>query len=230
MTSTANKTGRGALEGLGDSLRSYMKDSSTFDELSNFPNLFKKGGYCYEELIRSYGNKLKDNMHVQFSEMQDVVFRLNLAEECLEVCLGIEHIPVGPLTPQQRELAKMAATQNDDDPTKSNDHSASNAIKWLLNRSSDGSGGGSNVKAFSGTGHTLGGESTASSNPTSITDQRESSSSGSSTSYEQTLLQAAQLIVSTRMNDLKQKEKELQNEIHTLNERLQQASSIRQVI
>jgi hypothetical protein len=119
MTSTANKTGRGALEGLGDSLRSYMKDSSTFDELSNFPNLFKKGGYCYEELIRSYGNKLKDNMHVQFSEMQDVVFRLNLAEECLEVCLGIEHIPVGPLTPQQRELAKMAATQNDDDPTKS---------------------------------------------------------------------------------------------------------------
>ena len=37
--------------------------------------------------------------------------RYNAIEERLEVCLGVEHIPVGPLTRDQRELAKLAATQ-----------------------------------------------------------------------------------------------------------------------
>lgn len=38
--------------------------------------------------------------------------RYNAAEESLEICLGIEHVPVGYLTPEQREAAKMAAIQS----------------------------------------------------------------------------------------------------------------------
>ena len=64
----------GTLSNVADDLRSLLM-LDTFNELQHFPHLFKKGGYCFDELVRSYGNQLKDNMHVQFAEMPDIIFR-----------------------------------------------------------------------------------------------------------------------------------------------------------
>ncbi len=33
------------------------------------------------------------------------------------MCLGVDHVPVGPLTKDQMELAKLAATQTNHDNT-----------------------------------------------------------------------------------------------------------------
>lgn len=44
--------------------------------------------------------------------MYNIVCRYNATEECLEICLGIEHVPVGYLTREQREAAKIAASQS----------------------------------------------------------------------------------------------------------------------
>lgn len=52
-----------------------LKDFDSFTILESFPFLFKKGGHCYEELMRSYGHKLKDHSHVQFNEIPNIVFR-----------------------------------------------------------------------------------------------------------------------------------------------------------
>ena len=85
--------------------------------------MFKKGGHCFEELLRSHGGNLKDNTHVQFAEMPNVVFRLacydinlfiilcryNASHQRLEVCLGLTHVPVELLTDEQREIARQTA-------------------------------------------------------------------------------------------------------------------------
>ena len=87
----------------------------------------------------------------------------------LEVCLGQEHIPVGVLTTAQREMARASARQTQLDSARVNrillgqrddDGSGpdgdSHGGHWLVNRSTH-----STVKAFSGTGHTLGGSDKA---------------------------------------------------------------------
>lgn len=78
------------------------------------------------------------------------------------MCLGVEHVPVGLLTPRQRELARASAKQSQTDPAKwdgallgkrgDGTEGESHSARWLVNRPSH-----STVKAFSGTGHTLGG-------------------------------------------------------------------------
>ena len=44
---------------------------------------------------------MKDNTHFQFKEFTNKTFAYSAQNERLEVCLGLEHVPVGPLTPQQ---------------------------------------------------------------------------------------------------------------------------------
>ena len=58
--------------------------------------------------------------------------RYNQSEERLEVCLGVDHVPVGPLTKEQTELAKLAATQSNhaDRKTESNERKLS--IKIII--------------------------------------------------------------------------------------------------
>ena len=91
--------------------------------------------------------------------------RYNAQSQSLEVCLGLEHIPVGPLTPAQREMARSSAKQSQADSAKASkvllgreagdgSEGESPGGHWLVNRSTH-----STVKAFSGTGHTLGGSS-----------------------------------------------------------------------
>ena len=65
------------------------------------PQLFRKGGDYYEQVMRSYGSQLKDHTHFQFKEFSDKTFSYNAQKESLEICLGMDHIEVGPLTPQQ---------------------------------------------------------------------------------------------------------------------------------
>ena len=137
----------GLMEAIGS-----LDEKDLFDELQNYPQFFQKGGSCYEEVIRTYGNSLTDNMHIQFREMKRVVFRFNQKAERLEVCLGLEHVPVGPLTPQQRDLCRLAAAGNQHKSVTSSAPEELHSIKWLVNKHSSTS-----VKAFSGTGHTLGG-------------------------------------------------------------------------
>ena len=131
---------------------SLFDNIDPLDQLQNFPHLFQKGGTCYEEVIRTYGNTLTDNMHLQFQEVKNVIFRFNKKAERLELCLGVEHVPVGPLTPQQRELCRLAAAGNHHKSTTATSAEEVQSIKWLVNKPSA-----STVKAFSGTGHTLGG-------------------------------------------------------------------------
>ena len=59
---------------LTDQLTSLLSGHNTFQQLQKFPHLFEKGGHCYEELKRSYGNRLVDGMHVQFAEISDINF------------------------------------------------------------------------------------------------------------------------------------------------------------
>ena len=65
------------------------------------PQLFRKGGDYYEQVMHSYGSQLKDHTHFQFKEFSDKTFSYNAQKQCLEVCLGVDHVEVGPLTPQQ---------------------------------------------------------------------------------------------------------------------------------
>ena len=133
--------------------QSLLEDVDPFNELQHFPHLFQKGGTCYEEVIRTYGNTLSDNMHLQFQEMKNVIFRFNKKAERLEVCLGTEHIPVGPLSPQQKELSRLAAAGSQHKSAGSSSAEEAHSVRWLVTKPSATA----TVKAFSGTGHTLGG-------------------------------------------------------------------------
>ena len=133
--------------------QSLLEEIDPFNELQHFPHLFEKGGTCYEEVMRTYGNTLTDNMHLQFQEMKNIIFRFNKKAERLEVCLGTEHIPVGPLTPHQRELTRLAAAGSQHKSAGSSSAEEHHSVKWLVNKPSATA----SVKAFSGTGHTLGG-------------------------------------------------------------------------
>lgn len=44
-----------------------------------------------------------------------ILYRFNKIDECLEVCLGVDHVPVGSLTKAQMELARQVAQQNASD-------------------------------------------------------------------------------------------------------------------
>ncbi len=61
---------------LTEQITSLLTEIDPFQQLQNFPNLFCKGGHCYEELLRSYGNRLTDGMHVQFAEISNITFKL----------------------------------------------------------------------------------------------------------------------------------------------------------
>ena len=136
---------------------SLFNSVDQLDQLQYFAHLFQKGGSCYEEVVRTHSNTLTDNMHLQFQEIKNVIFRFNKRAERLELCLGVEHVPVGPLTPQQKELCRLAAAGKSTTASSSSAEEI-HSIKWLVNKPSA-----STVKAFSGTGRTLGGSGGSSS-------------------------------------------------------------------
>lgn len=55
-----------------------------------------------------------------------MVCRYNQVEERLEVCLGVDHVPVGPLTREQLELARLAAVQNNEQKPQYDESSTDN--------------------------------------------------------------------------------------------------------
>ena len=50
-----------------------------------------------------FGEKFKDGTHFTVPLFPDKVFRVNKQEKCLELCLGLHHIPVRPLTEAEKE-------------------------------------------------------------------------------------------------------------------------------
>ena len=67
------------------------------------PMLFKEGGEVYEMAKEGFGEKFKDGTHFTVPLFPDKVFRVNQREKCLELCLGLQHIPIRPLTDYERE-------------------------------------------------------------------------------------------------------------------------------
>lgn len=62
-----------------------------------------------DQVIDTYGGKIKDHTHFQFREFPKKTFAFNAEQERLELCLGRKHIPIGPLTPEQEQLAAAAS-------------------------------------------------------------------------------------------------------------------------
>ena len=50
-----------------------------------------------------FGEKFKDGTHFTVPHFPDKVFRVNKEQKCLELCLGLHHIPVRPLTDSEKE-------------------------------------------------------------------------------------------------------------------------------
>ena len=67
------------------------------------PAMFKEGGEIYEMAKEGFGEKFKDGTHFTVPLFPDKVFRVNKQEKCLELCLGLHHIPVRPLTEAEKE-------------------------------------------------------------------------------------------------------------------------------
>ncbi len=65
------------------------------------PQLFARGGDYYQQVVHTYGDELRDNTHFQFREFPEKTFAYNVQTQSLQLCLGAEHITVGPLTPEQ---------------------------------------------------------------------------------------------------------------------------------
>ena len=115
--------------------------------------MFQKGGDYYQQVVRQFGDQLKDHTHLQFKEFPNKSFAYNAQKERLELCLGVQHIPVGPLTPEQEQIAQVMSTQSDDklgSGEQMMDTVTSMGMSGALSKP-----GASSVKAFSGTGHTL---------------------------------------------------------------------------
>ena len=67
------------------------------------PAMFREGGEIYEMAREGFGEKFKDGTHFTVPLFPDKVFRVNKQEKCLELCLGLQHIPVRPLTDGEKE-------------------------------------------------------------------------------------------------------------------------------
>lgn len=65
------------------------------------PQLFARGGDYFEQVVQLYGDQLRDNTHFQFKEFPNKTFAYSVQHQSLQLCLGTEHVPVGPLTPDQ---------------------------------------------------------------------------------------------------------------------------------
>lgn len=52
------------------------------------PQLFRKGGDYYQQVMTRYGPQLEDNTHLQFKELPNKTFAYNATTESLELCLG----------------------------------------------------------------------------------------------------------------------------------------------
>ena len=122
------------------------------------PQLFRKGGDYYQQVLSQYGDQLKDHTHFQFKEFSNKVFAYNAAKECLEICLGSQHVPVGVLTPEQEQRAQaiyVLRTTNSEGE-QSGDNMMDTAVGGMgMSGAISKPGGASSVKAFSGKGHTL---------------------------------------------------------------------------
>ncbi|XP_019851334.1 PREDICTED: deubiquitinating protein VCIP135-like isoform X2 [Amphimedon queenslandica] len=197
-----------------ESSSALVKDIDSFGLIECYPYLFRKGGHCYEELMRANGGNIKDHSHAQFAEIPSVTFRYNASSESLEVCLGDDHVPAGPLSMKQKRLALLASAK---EAEQTQEHVGGvTDPKWLVNRSSS-----SGVKAFTGTGRTLGGERELRRKEDTPTAKQQEEQQEGTQSYVQTLLQAAKLIADTRINELKIREKQLLLEMQLLNQQLQ---------
>eukprot|EP00731_Ephydatia_muelleri_P024945 Em0017g28a len=163
--------------------------------LQNMPQLFAKGGQYYEQVVKLKGHK--ESLHVQFPDIPNKVFALNIHKEVLEVCLGEHHIPVGPLTPEEEALAMVASMTSSDESESEGGVTTRLGMGGVINKPQH------TVKAFSGKGNTL------------VPDTRGKGNTG-----EQQLIQAAQMLLSTRLSMLHSREEELQDEVRALNGRL----------
>ena len=65
------------------------------------PHMFRKGGNYYEQILQTYGENLKHLTHFQFEEFPNKTFAYNAHDQRLDLCLGADHLPVGPLTHEQ---------------------------------------------------------------------------------------------------------------------------------
>lgn len=52
------------------------------------PQLFRKGGDYYNQVMEQYGSQLGDNTHIQFKELPNKTFAFNANTESLDLCLG----------------------------------------------------------------------------------------------------------------------------------------------
>ena len=52
------------------------------------PQLFRKGGDYYQQVVEKYSSQLEDNTHLQFKELPNKTFAFNATNECLDLCLG----------------------------------------------------------------------------------------------------------------------------------------------
>ena len=78
-------------------------------------------------------------------------------------CIGLQHVPVGPLTPEQEALAKIAFYQSNQQHSSSGEAQLSMGLSGAIQRHTSGS----HVKAFSGKGHTLSSSSSSDHTPSS---------------------------------------------------------------
>ena len=142
-----------------DVIPSEKETPKTYDSwtvLQNMPELFSKGGQYYQQVMKLKGTKQpKEAMHVQFPEIPNKVFALSLQREALEVCLGDHHVPVGPLTPEEEALATAAsvAAAVEGGP-EGGGESTKLGMGGVINKPQQ-----QGVKAFSGRGHSLSGNS-----------------------------------------------------------------------
>ena len=113
------------------------------------PELFAKGGQFYEQVMRIKGHQPKETIHVQFPEIPNKIFALNVHKEVLEVCLGERHVPVGPLTPDEEAMAMMASMTSSSESDSEGVATTRLGMGGVINKPQHV------VKAFSGKGNTL---------------------------------------------------------------------------
>eukprot|EP00731_Ephydatia_muelleri_P024943 Em0017g26a len=203
--SQASRSQSSAQHGEEREEREGGKGGKTFNSwmfLQNMPQLFAKGGQYYEQVVKLKGQK--ESLHVQFPDIPNKVFALNIHKEVLEVCLGERHIPVGPLTPEEEALAMVASMASSDESESEGGVTTQLGMGGVINKPQH------TVKASSGKGNIQ------------VPDTRKHvplESSGG-LSGEQQLIQAAQMLLSTRLSMLHSREEELQDEVRALNGRL----------
>ena len=129
---------------------------------------------------------------------------------CGLVHIGFQHIPVGPLSPQMEQLAALASMSDGDVKQKGSPEVgvASSAANTSPSGSGhvsgsghmSGRGGGQQVKAFSGKGHTLS-SSGAAGELRPATDQQDP------------ILHAARVVTEKALTSLREKESRLQQQV-----------------